>query len=99
MAKRRWTLVLVPHDSEPSKVVELSCGTVKAAAAGAIVLVVAALLVGAARLPRRVDLNRSPHLEQENQRLSIQLAEPHGRFTTLSDTVGRFSQRDAKIRL
>src|SRR6476660_2362720 len=99
MAKRRWTLVLVPHDSEPSQVVELSWGAVKAAAAGAIVLVVAALLVGAATISRRVDLNRSTHLEQENQRLAVELGELHGRLTTLSDTITRLSQRDAKIRL
>jgi hypothetical protein len=99
MAKRRWTLVLVPHGSEPSKVVELSWGAVKAAAAGAVVLVVAALLVGVATVSRRVDLNRTARLEEENQRLAVELGELHGRLTTLSDTITRLAQRDAKIRL
>jgi murein DD-endopeptidase MepM/ murein hydrolase activator NlpD len=99
MAKHRWTLVLVPHSAEPSKVVELSWGAVKLTAAGAVVLVVAALLVGAATISRRVDLNRSAGLEEENQRLAVELGELHGRLTTLSDTIARLSQRDAKIRL
>ncbi len=29
MAKRRWTVVLVPHGSEPSKIVEVSYGVLR----------------------------------------------------------------------
>ena len=99
MAKRRWTVVLVPHGAEPSKVVELSCGAVKLAGALAVALVVVALLVGTATVSRRVDLTRTARLEDENQRLALALGELHGRLTTLSDTIARISQRDAKIRL
>jgi hypothetical protein len=99
MAKRRWTLVLVPHSAEPSQVVELSWGAVKLTAALAVGLVVAALLVGTATVSRRVDLNRTARLEAENQRLAVELGELHGRLTTLSDTIARISQRDGKIRL
>ena len=34
MAKRRWTVVFVPHDSEPSKIVEVSYRVVKIGAGG-----------------------------------------------------------------
>jgi murein DD-endopeptidase MepM/ murein hydrolase activator NlpD len=99
MAKPRWTILLVPRGAEPSKVVELSWGAVKLAAGAAIVLVVCAVLLGSAAVSRRVDLSRTVRLEDENVRLAHELGELHSRLTTLSDTVARISQRDAKIRL
>ena len=99
MAKPRWTILLVPRGAEPSKVVELSWGAVKLAAAATIVLVVSAVLLGSATVSRRVDLSRTARLEDENVRLAHELGELHSRLTTLSDTVARISQRDAKIRL
>jgi murein DD-endopeptidase MepM/ murein hydrolase activator NlpD len=56
-------------------------------------------LVGSATVSRRVDLNRTAGLEEENRRLAAELGELHGRLTTLSDTIARISQRDDKIRL
>jgi len=38
MAKRRWTVVFVPHGSEPSKIIEVSYGVLKTAASGVGVL-------------------------------------------------------------
>ena len=35
MAKRRWTLVLVPHGAEPSRIVEVSYGVLRVAASAA----------------------------------------------------------------
>jgi murein DD-endopeptidase MepM/ murein hydrolase activator NlpD len=97
--RRRWTLVLVPQGAGPSKVVELSWGAVKLAAAVVVVLVVSAVLVGSATVSRRIDLSRTTRLEDENVRLAHELGELHSRLTTLSDTVSRLAQRDAKIRL
>jgi murein DD-endopeptidase MepM/ murein hydrolase activator NlpD len=99
MAKRRWTIVLVPQGAGPSKVVELSRGVVKLAAAVAVVLAVAAVLLGSATVSRRVELSRTTRLEGENARLAQELGELHSRLTTLSDTIARISQRDAKVRL
>ncbi len=99
MAKRRWTIVLVPHGAEPSKVVELSLGVVKLAGAVALVVVVAAILLGSTTLSRRIELSRAARLEDENARLGHELGELHSRLTTLSDTLVRIAQRDAKVRL
>jgi len=78
---------------------ELSWGTLKLAGVLAVVLVVAALLLGSATVSRRIDLAQAGRLERENQRLAAELGELHGRLTTLTDTIARISQRDAKIRL
>ncbi len=99
MAKRRWTVVFVPHGSEPSKIVEVSYGLIKAAIGGVALGLAAALLVGYATMARTADLSRTAHLQDENSRLAREIGELHGRLSTLSDTLTRISQRDARIRV
>ena len=100
MAKRRrWTVVFVPHGSEPSKIVEVSYGVIKVAAGGLALGVAAALLVGYATVARTADLTRSSRLQDENTRLTQEIGELHGRLSSLSDTLAQISQRDAKIRV
>jgi murein DD-endopeptidase MepM/ murein hydrolase activator NlpD len=99
MAKRRWTVVLVPHDSEPSKIVEVSYRVVKSAIAGTVFAAGVALCVGYVTISRTVDLSKSARLAQENARLEQQLGELNGRLTSLADTLSRISQRDARIRV
>jgi murein DD-endopeptidase MepM/ murein hydrolase activator NlpD len=99
MARRRWTVVLVPHGSEPSKIIEVSYGVLKGAASSLVLALVAALLVGYATFSRRADLSRTAALQQENARLAGELGELHGRLSSLSDTISRISQRDARIRV
>lgn len=97
--KRRWTVVFVPHGSEPSKIVEVSYGLIKMALGGVAVGLTAALLVGYATMAHTVDLSRSARLQQENTRLVREIGELHGRLTTLADTLTTISQRDARIRV
>ena len=99
MAKRRWTVVFVPHGSEPSKIIEVSYGLIKTAVGGAALGLAAALLVGYATMARTADLSRTAHLQDENSRLAQEIGELHGRLSTLSDTLTRISQRDARIRV
>jgi murein DD-endopeptidase MepM/ murein hydrolase activator NlpD len=99
MAKRRWTVVFVPHGSEPSKIIEVSYGLIKTAIGGAALGLAAALLVGYATMARTADLSRTAHLQDENSRLVQEIGELHGRLSTLSDTLTRISQRDARIRV
>lgn len=100
MAKRRrWTVVFVPHGSEPSKIIEVSYRAVKATVGGVVLSLVALLLVGYATFSRRTDLSRTSRLQQENSQLSRQLDELHGRLSSLSDTISRISHRDARIRV
>ena len=99
MAKRRWTVVLVPHGSEPSKIVEVSYGLIKMAVGGAALGLAAVLLVGYATMARTADLTRSSSLQAENARLTQEIGELHGRLTTLSDTISRIGQQDARIRV
>src|SRR4051812_11733750 len=99
MAKRRWTLVLVPHGSEPSRIVEISYGVLRLLAGAVGAIVVLALLAGYATVSRTTDLSRAARLQQENTTLSREIGELHGRLSTLADTLTRISQRDARIRV
>jgi murein DD-endopeptidase MepM/ murein hydrolase activator NlpD len=100
MAKRRrWTVVFVPHGSEPSKIVEVSYGAIKLAFGGAALAVAVVLLVGYATMSRTADLSRTARLSQENARLAQEIGELHGRLSTLADTISSISRRDARIRV
>ncbi|HUF36783.1 MAG TPA: M23 family metallopeptidase [Gemmatimonadales bacterium] len=99
MAKRRWTVVLVPHGSEPSRIVEVSHSVLRTVASGVVLAGVAALLVGYATFSRQTDLLQAASLQRENAQLAEQLGELHGRLASLSDTLSRISQRDARIRV
>jgi murein DD-endopeptidase MepM/ murein hydrolase activator NlpD len=99
MAKRRWTLVLVPHGSEPSRIVEVSYNVLRGVAAGLGGLALLGLLIGYATVTHTTDLSRSARLQQENASLAREIGELHGRLITLSDTLSSISQRDARIRV
>src|SRR3954454_11258715 len=98
MAKRRWTVVLVPHTAEPSKIVEVSYGVLRSLAVAVGVVSMLALLLGYAAISRTTDQQRTARLRQENQRLEQQLGEINGRLATLGDTLSRIAQRDTRIR-
>jgi len=99
MGRRRWTVVFVPHGAEPSRIVEVSYGMLKLAVGGVAVGLAVALLVGFMTVSRTADLSRTARITQENARLIREISEMHGRLATLSDTIARISQRDARIRV
>lgn len=99
MAKPRWTLVLVPHGSEPSRIVEVSHGVLRVAASAAAGFLVLVLLAAYATVSHTTDLSRTARLQEENATLAREISELNGRLTTLADTLTRISQRDARIRV
>ena len=99
MAKRRWTVVFVPHGSEPSRIVEVSYGVHEELAVGGVGAGLAAACSSATPPWRAPLICRGPPAPQENARLAQEIGELHGRLATLSDTLTRISQRDAKIRV
>jgi murein DD-endopeptidase MepM/ murein hydrolase activator NlpD len=99
MAKRRWTLVLVPHGSEPSRIVEVSYGLLRLVTGAVGGIVVLLLIAGYVTVSHTTDLSRAARLQQENASLAREIGELHGRLVTLADTLTRISQRDARIRV
>jgi murein DD-endopeptidase MepM/ murein hydrolase activator NlpD len=99
MAKRRWTILLVPNGSAPSRVLEVSRGLLRLAGTAGVVLFVSAVLVGYATMSRRLDLSRTAALEAENERLLHEIGDLSGKLDHLSDTIAQISRRDARIRV
>jgi septal ring factor EnvC (AmiA/AmiB activator) len=99
MAKRRWTILLVPNGSAPSKVLEVSRGLLRLAGTVGVLLFVSAVLVGYATMSRRLDLSRTAALEAENARLVREIGDLSGKLDHLSDTIAQISRRDARIRV
>jgi murein DD-endopeptidase MepM/ murein hydrolase activator NlpD len=99
MSKRRWTLVFVPHGSEPSRIVEVSYTVLRAAAVALGILLVLGAVAGYATIAHTTDLSRAARLQQENASLARELGELHGKLVSLADTISRISQRDSHIRV
>jgi hypothetical protein len=99
MAKRRWTILLVPNGAAPSKVLEVSRGLLRLAGTVGVLLLVSAVLVGYATMSRRLDLSRTAALEAENARLVREIGDLSGKLDHLSDTIAQISRRDARIRV
>jgi hypothetical protein len=99
MAKRRWTLVLVPHGSEPSRIVEVSHNVLRAGAAALLGILVLGLVIGYATITHTSDLTRAARLRQENASLAREIGELLGQLSSLAETIKTISQRDARIRV
>jgi murein DD-endopeptidase MepM/ murein hydrolase activator NlpD len=99
MAKSRWTLVLVPHGSEPSRIVEVSHSVLRVAASAAAGFLVLVLLAGYATVSHTTDLSRTARLQEENTSLSREITDLNARLSSLADTISRIAQRDARIRV
>jgi len=99
MADRRWTFMVVPEGTGASRAIQVSQSVLKVGAIGLGLFVLLALVLGYATVSRSVDLSRAARLERENQQLAATLGQLNARISTLSDTLGQITRRDARIRL
>jgi len=99
MADRRWTFMVVPEGTGASRAIQVSQSVLKLGAVGLCLFVLLALVLGFATVSRSVDMSRAARLEQENRELATKLGQLNARISTLSDTLGQITQRDARIRL
>jgi murein DD-endopeptidase MepM/ murein hydrolase activator NlpD len=99
MADRRWTFMVVPEGTGASRAIQVSQSVLKLGAVGLCLFVLLALVLGVATVSRSVDMSRAARLEQENRELATKLGQLNARISTLSDTIGQITQRDARIRL
>ncbi|MDP3773169.1 MAG: M23 family metallopeptidase [Gemmatimonadales bacterium] len=99
MANRRWTVLLVPHDSGGTRSVSVSVTLLKLLGGVATVIVATVLAATFGVVSHTVDLTHSRQLERANQVLAGEIERLDERVTTLSDTLSRISQRDREVRL
>ena len=99
MAKRRWTLVLVPHGAEPSRIVEVSYGVLRVAASAAAGFLFWSFLPATPPYPILPTSPAPPGCSRKTKTWLAKSGELNGRLSTLADTLTRISQRDARIRV
>jgi murein DD-endopeptidase MepM/ murein hydrolase activator NlpD len=99
MAKRRWTLMLIPHGEGTSRSVAVSSSVLKIVGGVAVVLAATFLAGLFAMLSTSLDLARTERLRRENAALVRELAVLGDRVEELSDTLAVISRRDEHVRL
>lgn len=99
MAKRRWTVIVVPHGAGSSKSVAVSATVLKLLAGVATVAAASLLAALVAAFSHGVSATRNSQLEHQNQVLARELERLGSRVGDLSDTLALISRRDQEIRL
>lgn len=99
MAKRRWTVMLIPHGTEPSKILEVTSAWLRVGVLAGVAAVGVATLAGYAlayrNATRGFDLGQAERREQMAQEIGALNA----RLGTLTDTINAITRRDAQIRI
>ena len=99
MAKRRWTVLLVPHGGAGTKSLSVP-GTVVALAAGVVLVTTAVLLaVTFGVLSRTIDLSHHWWLQRANRAFASEITRLGRRADILSDSLASLSRRDDEVRL
>ena len=91
--------MVVPEGTGASRAIQVSQSVLKVGTIGLGLFVLLALVLGYATVSRSVDLSRAARLERENKALAATLGQLNARISSLSDTLGQITQRDARIRL
>jgi murein DD-endopeptidase MepM/ murein hydrolase activator NlpD len=99
MANRRWTIMLVPHGPQPSRIVEVTSTWLRLAGMAAAGLVAVALVTGYGVARVRGRAGAAARAEAEREQLAAELGRLNSRLAGLSDTINAIAQKDAKIRV
>ncbi|MDH5644045.1 MAG: M23 family metallopeptidase [Gemmatimonadota bacterium] len=99
MAKRRWTILVVPQGSGDSREVEFSSGLLKVLGGLASAFVLVAVGLTYTAVTKAIDLSRLERLEEHNQVLAQELDRMATHMVTLADSMGVITDRDRNIRL
>jgi murein DD-endopeptidase MepM/ murein hydrolase activator NlpD len=99
MAKRRWTIMLVPHGSEPSRIVEVTSSWLKLGVVAAVAVVSVAILTGYGVAFLQGRAGATARAVAEREALAAELGRLNSRLGALTDTINAISQKDAKIRV
>jgi Peptidase family M23 len=99
MARRRWTILVVPHDAAGTRILSVS-STALLLAAGAAAAVAASLFVAAfGVISHSVGLSRAWQLERDHGALAAEVGRLGRRADGLADRLAVLSRRDDELRL
>lgn len=98
MAKRRWTVMLIPHGTEPSKILEVTSAWLRLGALAGVALVAVATLTGYAIAYRNASRGFDQGQVERREQMAQELGALNARLGGLTDTINAITRRDAQIR-
>ena len=99
MAKRRWTVMLIPHGTERSQILEVTSSWLRLGAVGLAVILGIAVLTGYAIAYRAAQTGFDEGLLTRRNHLADELGRLNARLGALTDTINTISRHDAQIRV
>ncbi len=99
MARRHWTVMVVPPGTGESKSVGLSTLGVKLILGTSVALVLTAFGLGYLAVSKAVALSRLERLERRNEYLAEELARSESMMSTLTEAIDTMVARDREVRL
>jgi murein DD-endopeptidase MepM/ murein hydrolase activator NlpD len=98
MAKSKWTVMLIPHDNDRVRSVQVSGSSVRAFLSGALILAIAVGGIGGTYLLKDGQYVRARELERENELLAAEVTEMRQRMEVLAASIEELSEKDERYR-
>src|SRR5688500_3176445 len=98
MARSKWTVMLVPHDNERVRSVQLSSSTVQALLSGALIIALVGGLLTAGLFVRQSQSMRAEQLERENLLLAAEVTDMRSEMEALQNSIDRLAEMDEEYR-
>lgn len=99
MARRRWTIVVVPPGAGESRSLGLSTRLVKLISGAAVALVLTSVGLGYLAVSKAVALSRLDRLERRNELLATELSRSQQMMSAISQAIDTMVTRDREVRL
>jgi murein DD-endopeptidase MepM/ murein hydrolase activator NlpD len=99
MARSKWTLMLVPHDNERVRSIQISSRSVRVALSTALALSFVLAVFSVGFFVKQSHHVRAAHLERENELLAAEVDEMRTQMSTLSRSIEELSAKGEKYRV
>ncbi|MBD0321175.1 MAG: hypothetical protein ICV87_12620, partial [Gemmatimonadetes bacterium] len=99
MARSKWTLMLVPHDNERVRSIQISSRSVRVAVSTALALAFVLAVFSVGFFVKQSHHVRAARLERENELLAAEVDEMRTQMATLSESIEERSQTGEMFRV
>jgi murein DD-endopeptidase MepM/ murein hydrolase activator NlpD len=99
MARSKWTLMLVPHDNERVRSIQISSRSVRVAVSTALALAFVLAVFSVGFFVKQSHHVRAAALERENVLLAAEVDEMRSQMATLSESIEDLSEKGEKYRV
>ncbi|HEX2094611.1 MAG TPA: peptidoglycan DD-metalloendopeptidase family protein [Longimicrobiaceae bacterium] len=99
MARSQWTVMLVPHDNERVRSIQISSRSVRVALSTFLFLSFALAIFGVGFFVKQGQHIRAQRLERENELLAAEVDQMRSQMETLSESIEDLSKKGEKYRV